>query len=120
MYEATTECHPRSRFELTRTKEAGTFFPVQLAIQQLLSQQEDDNGLRGSIVMVASRSASGTCPGHLLTAYGGSKGFVKSFCLQVAHEFATLGIRANTISPGYVMQSDNSYIHSFLQNWTLT
>jgi sorbose reductase len=57
-------------------------------------------GIRGSIVMIASAAASHTCPGHMLTAYGGSKGFVKSFSMQLGHELATTGIRVNSISPG--------------------
>lgn len=68
----------------------------------MLSQPKDENGVRGSIIMVASRSASGQCPGHLLSAYGGSKGFVKSFSLQLAHETAPMGIRVNSMSPGYI------------------
>lgn len=66
----------------------------------MLLQDVDKHGIRGSIVSIASRSASGTCPGHLLSAYGGSKGFVKSFTLQLGHELAGKGIRVNCISPG--------------------
>jgi NAD(P)-dependent dehydrogenase (short-subunit alcohol dehydrogenase family) len=83
-------------------QQAGTFFVVQLAIRQMLSQRREGVEQRGSIVMVASASASGSCPGHKLTAYGGSKGFVKSFALQLGHEMAMSGIRVNSISPGYV------------------
>ena len=40
-------------------------------------------------------------PGHQLTAYAGSKGFVRSFARNLAHELASDGIRVKTISPGY-------------------
>ena len=80
--------------------QTGTFFAAQLAVQQMLSQRQQGDARCGSVVMVASASASGSCPGHMLTAYGGSKGFVKSFAMQLAHEIATTGIRVNSISPG--------------------
>jgi len=81
----------------------GTFFPSQLAVRQLLSQPLNEvTKSRGSIVMIASQAASNKCPGHFLTAYGGTKGFVKSFCLQLSHELAATGIRSNSISPGYI------------------
>lgn len=80
--------------------QTGTFFAAQLAVKQMLSQRQKGDARRGSVVMVASRSASGDCPGHMLTAYGGSKGFVKSFAMQLAHEVAPTGIRVNSISPG--------------------
>jgi NAD(P)-dependent dehydrogenase (short-subunit alcohol dehydrogenase family) len=88
-------------FEAHEFQQTGTFFAAQLAVRQMVSQQrqESDRAL-GSVVMVASASASGSCPGHMLTAYGGSKGFVKSFALQLAHEMAATGIRVNSISPG--------------------
>ena len=80
--------------------QTGTFFAVQLAVQQMLSQRQQGDARVGSVVTVASRAASGDCPGHMLTAYGGSKGFVKSFAMQLAHEIAATGIRVNSISPG--------------------
>ncbi|KAK5082623.1 hypothetical protein LTR70_007541 [Exophiala xenobiotica] len=81
----------------------GTFFPAQLAVRQFMTQPIDPiTRSRGSIVMISSQAASNKCPGHFLTAYGGTKGFVKSFCMQLSHELATVGIRSNTISPGYI------------------
>lgn len=74
---------------------------AQLTVRQLLSQPVcEKRGARGSIVMIASAAASHACPGHMLTAYGGTKGFVKSLCMQLGHELATTGIRVNSISPG--------------------
>jgi sorbose reductase len=57
-------------------------------------------GIKGSIVMICSQSAQHVCPGHLLTAYAGSKGFVFSMARSLAHELAPDGIRVNTVSPG--------------------
>jgi sorbose reductase len=50
--------------------------------------------------MICSQSAQHVCPGHLLTAYAGSKGFVFSMARSLAHELAPDGIRVNTVSPG--------------------
>ncbi|KAK3703942.1 hypothetical protein LTR37_014160 [Vermiconidia calcicola] len=92
-----------SDFErVVAVNQTGTFFAVQLAVKQIMSQPYDGKTGRGSVVMVASASASGSCPGHSLTAYGGTKGFVKSFTLQLGHELANVGIRVNSISPGYI------------------
>lgn len=86
---------------LNFSQQAGTFFAAQLAVRQFLSQpQSEGTDNRGSVVLVASAAASHSCPGHLLTAYGGSKGFVRSFCTQLAHELAAEGVRVNSISPG--------------------
>lgn len=82
-------------------QQAGTFFPVQMTVRHLLKQPRDKKtNVRGSIVMIASASASNICPGHYLTAYGGTKGFVKSFARQLGHEVAASGIRINSVSPG--------------------
>lgn len=86
---------------VVKVNQNGTFFPAQLAVKQFLSQPKPVKGeSRGSIVMIASQAASNKCPGHFLTAYGGSKGFVKSFAMQLSHEMATTGIRVNSVSPG--------------------
>lgn len=50
--------------------------------------------------MICSQSAQHVCPGHLLTAYAGSKGFVFSMARSLAHELAPDEIRVNTVSPG--------------------
>lgn len=53
--------------------------------------------------MICSQSSQHVCPGHLLTGYAGTKGFVWSFARNLAHELAPDGIRVNTISPGSVV-----------------
>lgn len=58
-------------------------------------------GTKGSIVIICSQTAQHVSTGHQLTAYAGSKGFVRSFARNLAHELASDGIRVNTISPGY-------------------
>ncbi|KAL3447663.1 hypothetical protein BJX65DRAFT_295529 [Aspergillus insuetus] len=82
--------------------ETGTFFAVQHAVQYMR-----DHDIKGSVVMVCSQTAQHVSPGHQLTGYAGSKGFVLSFARNLAHELAPDGIRVNTISPGYIATTMN-------------
>ncbi|ODM20063.1 hypothetical protein SI65_05049 [Aspergillus cristatus] len=87
---------------LADTLTSATFFVVQNAVKKMKKQ-----GIKGSIMMVCSQSSQHVCPGHLLTAYAGSKGFVWSLARSLAHELAPHGIRMNTISPGYIATDMN-------------
>ncbi|EAW17028.1 SDR family NAD(P)-dependent oxidoreductase [Aspergillus fischeri NRRL 181] len=82
--------------------ETGTFFAIQQTVRKMKEQ-----GTKGSIVMICSQTAQHVSPGHQLTAYAGSKGFVWSFARNLAHELASDGIRVNTISPGYIATAMN-------------
>ncbi|KAL3483351.1 hypothetical protein BJX62DRAFT_231029 [Aspergillus germanicus] len=82
--------------------ETGTFFAVQHAVRHMKEQ-----GIKGSVVMICSQTAQHVSPGHQLTGYAGSKGFVLSFARNLAHELAADGIRVNTISPGYIATTMN-------------
>ncbi|CAG7936179.1 unnamed protein product [Penicillium olsonii] len=83
-------------------QETGTFFAVQNVVKNMKR-----HGIKGSIVMICSQSSQHVCPGHLLTAYAGSKGFVFSMARNLAHELAFDGIRVNTVSPGYIATDMN-------------
>lgn len=56
---------------------------------------------RGSIVNLSSRQAHRPSPGH--PAYVASKAGLVGLTRALAVEYASRGIRANTISPGYVL-----------------
>jgi sorbose reductase len=75
----------------------GTFFTAQLATKQFIAQNTP-----GSIVLVASIAASHAVPTQNLSGYAASKGAVKSLMQELAVELAPLGIRVNSISPGYI------------------
>ncbi|KIX00873.1 uncharacterized protein Z518_09938 [Rhinocladiella mackenziei CBS 650.93] len=75
----------------------GTFLSVQLAAKQMRAQKTG-----GSIVMIASIAARAALPSQRLSIYGASKGAVKSLCQQLSVELGPLGIRVNSISPGYI------------------
>lgn len=55
----------------------------------------------GSIVTISSRAAERASPG--LAAYVASKGACNALTRSIAVDYARDGIRANTISPGYVL-----------------
>ena len=55
----------------------------------------------GSIVNVSSRAAERASPA--LAAYVASKGALNALTRSIATDYATQGVRANTLSPGYVL-----------------
>ena len=55
---------------------------------------------RGSIINIASMDGNVGSEGH--TAYGGSKGAVRTMTKDVAVEYAKKGVRVNSIHPGLV------------------
>jgi len=55
----------------------------------------------GSIVNISSRAAARGTPGH--AAYSASKSALEALTRSIAIDHADQGIRANTVSPGYVL-----------------
>lgn len=76
----------------------GTFNVIKCAVNKLSSIAEDENGERGVIINTASIAASEGQIGQ--AAYSASKAGVVGMTLPLAREFASLGIRVVTISPG--------------------
>jgi NAD(P)-dependent dehydrogenase (short-subunit alcohol dehydrogenase family) len=81
----------------THQKIMGTFLSVQLAAKHMRDQNTG-----GSIVMIASIAARAAIPSQRLSIYGASKGAVRTLGRQLAVELGPLGIRVNSISPGYI------------------
>lgn len=75
----------------------GTFFTVQMVTKELIKQKRP-----GSILLIASQSAHIALPGYRMAAYNASKGGVMMLAKVLGVELAPLGIRVNTISPGFV------------------
>jgi NAD(P)-dependent dehydrogenase (short-subunit alcohol dehydrogenase family) len=77
----------------------GTFLTAKHVIAQLVTQARVD-GERGSVVTIASvEGLEGTAGG---SAYNASKGGVVLLTKNLAIDYGPLGIRANTICPGFV------------------
>ena len=76
----------------------GTFNVIKCAVNKLSSITEEENGERGVIINTASIAASEGQMGQV--AYSASKAGIVGMTLPLAREFASLGIRVVTISPG--------------------
>lgn len=63
------------------------------------------DGVKGSIILVASMSASIVNVPQLQAPYNASKAAVKHLASCLGVEWATKGIRVNSLSPGYMLTS---------------
>ena len=78
----------------------GTYLVAKHAIAQMLEQERNADGERGSIVNLASvEGLEGTAGG---SAYNASKGGVVLLTKNLAIDYGGKGIRANAICPGFI------------------
>jgi NAD(P)-dependent dehydrogenase (short-subunit alcohol dehydrogenase family) len=81
----------------------GTFLTNQAAVRQMLGQEPDSHGLRGSILNTGSVLATSPSPVFFGTvAYAASKGAVRALTLAAASRYARDRIRFNLLSPGLI------------------
>lgn len=79
----------------------GTFNVIRLAAEVMLKQDPvTQDGCRGAIVNTASVAAFDGQIGQ--AAYSASKAGVVGMTLPIARDFASMGIRVNTIAPGLI------------------
>jgi NAD(P)-dependent dehydrogenase (short-subunit alcohol dehydrogenase family) len=76
----------------------GTFNVLRFAAAAMSSNEPDDDGERGAVVMTASIAAFDGQIGQ--TAYSASKGGVVGLTLPAARDLSRQGIRVCTIAPG--------------------
>jgi NAD(P)-dependent dehydrogenase (short-subunit alcohol dehydrogenase family) len=76
----------------------GTFNVLRFAAAAMSSNEPDDDGERGAVVMTASIAAYDGQIGQ--TAYSASKGGVVGLTLPAARDLSRQGIRVCTIAPG--------------------
>ena len=80
-----------------------TFLMCREVLNQMLRQPVGENGLRGSIVNMASVLALSPEAGHFAThAYAASKGAIISLTKAMAAYYAPHKIRVNAVAPGLV------------------
>jgi sorbose reductase len=75
----------------------GTWLFAREAGKHMLAQQ-----IRGSIILIASMSATICVRPQKQAAYNASKGAVQSLAKSLATEWGPHGIRVNSLSPGYM------------------
>jgi NAD(P)-dependent dehydrogenase (short-subunit alcohol dehydrogenase family) len=78
----------------------GTFNCIRLAATAMSTNEPDADGSRGAIVNTASVAAQDGQIGQ--AAYSASKGGVVGMTLPIARDLAAVGIRVNTILPGFI------------------
>jgi NAD(P)-dependent dehydrogenase (short-subunit alcohol dehydrogenase family) len=83
---------------VVRVNLIGTFNVLRLSAAAMASNDPDDEGERGAVVMTASIAAWDGQIGQ--TAYAASKGGVAALTLPAARDLSRLGIRICTIAPG--------------------
>jgi NAD(P)-dependent dehydrogenase (short-subunit alcohol dehydrogenase family) len=83
---------------VVRVNLIGTFNVLRLSAAAMASNDPDDEGERGAVVMTASIAAWDGQIGQ--TAYAASKGGVAALTLPAARDLSRLGIRVCTIAPG--------------------
>lgn len=78
----------------------GVFMSGQLAAKQMLTQPEDENGAKGTIINMSSANAVLTIPeiAPYVMSKGGVNQWTKAFAIRLAQE----GVRVNAIGPGSI------------------
>jgi NAD(P)-dependent dehydrogenase (short-subunit alcohol dehydrogenase family) len=77
-----------------------TFLIARAAVRQMLTQEPDQQGIRGALLLMSSGLARHPSPTHFAThAYAASKGAIESFGRAVASYYAPSHIRVNVIAP---------------------
>jgi 3-hydroxyacyl-CoA dehydrogenase/3-hydroxy-2-methylbutyryl-CoA dehydrogenase len=83
---------------VVRVNLIGTYNVLRLCAAAMASNEPDEEGERGAVVMTASAAAFDGQIGQ--TAYAASKGGVVGLTLPAARDLSRLGIRVCTIAPG--------------------
>jgi NAD(P)-dependent dehydrogenase (short-subunit alcohol dehydrogenase family) len=85
------------------TNARGVFLTNQAAVRQMLTQQVDRHGLRGTILNMGSVLGWSPAPDFFGTyAYAASKGAIRAMTLNAASQFARERIRFNLIAPALI------------------
>ncbi len=94
----------REGWETVMTANATSLFLVsRAAVRQMLAQDRDAAGLRGTVLNMSSVLARHPSPEFFAThAYAASKGAIEAFSMAAAASYAPDGIRINVIAPGLV------------------
>ena len=79
------------------------FLVARAAIRRMLAQGPDDDGSRGSLLLMSSTLATRPVPDHFAThGYAATKAAVEGLARALAATYARDGIRVNAIAPSVV------------------
>ena len=97
------ECTENGWDVTMNTNAKTTFLMSQAALNQMLLQEMNESGLRGTILNMASVLAFSPEPNHFAAhAYAASKGAIISLSKAMASYYAPQKIRVNAIAPGLI------------------
>jgi NAD(P)-dependent dehydrogenase (short-subunit alcohol dehydrogenase family) len=97
------ECSTEGWDAVMNANARGTFSSNAAAVRQMLTQEPDSSGLRGTVLNTGSVLAHSPSPEHFGTiAYTASKGAIRAFTLAAASRYARDKIRFNLLSPGLI------------------
>ncbi len=97
------ECTENGWDVTMNTNAKTTFLMSQAALNQMLLQEMNESGLRGTILNMASVLAFSPEPNHFAAhAYAASKGAIISLSKAMASYYAPHKIRVNAIAPGLI------------------
>lgn len=97
LHKAALDCEPRDFTTILDVNLTGAFLVAQAFARYLVA-----NGKRGNIVNTASMSGTIVNTPQQQAAYNASKAALVHLTKSLAVEWAPLGIRVNSISPGYI------------------
>lgn len=97
------ECSEEGWDHVMTANARGAFLTNRAAVRVMLSQSDQETGLRGSIVNVGSVLADSPSPQLFGTvAYAASKGALRALTLASASQLAPTHVRINLVEPGLI------------------
>lgn len=91
----------------------GAYFTAQLAAKQMIENKTK----KGSIVFIASMGSYIAIRSQRSSAYCATKGAVRSMVAPISAELQNYGIRANSISPGYIKTAMTAPFPDLVDSW---
>lgn len=99
--------------QLVNINARGAYFTAQLAAKQMIKNKTT----KGSIVFIASMGSYIAIRSQRSSAYCATKGAVRSMVAPISAELQKYGIRANSISPGYIKTAMTAPFPDLLDSW---
>lgn len=118
IHQSTFEATAAELREVMDINWTGSLLMARAVAKQMINNPQDEKGMRGCIINMASLSAGIVNIPQWQVSYNSSKAAVRHMTRSLALEWAEYGIRVNSISPGYIatpMSTDPSM--AMLEDW---